>query len=188
MSYIFISGIPASGKSYLAAKLAKRTEAFHLNIDNIREEISKDPKLAYWVNFYWKLDEEKYYKETSCNEQWQNLVGQSEAFWPFILEKIHQVMQTHPKAIFEAVNILPHLAKKDLVFPGVFLLGESEETIYERNKNSPRWGQTVELQRIEADKFFNCEGKKYKEQADKYGYKTFRSANDAEEYLLELLS
>ncbi len=188
MSYVFISGIPASGKSYLATKLAKKTGAFHLNIDHLREEMSKDPKLEYWVNFYWDLDEKKYYEEKSCNDLWKNLVDQSEAFWPFILERIHKIMQFYPKAIFEAVNILPHLAKQGLEFSGVFLLGESEEIIYERNKKSPRWGLTEELQKIEANKFFNCEGKKYKEEAEKFGYKTFRNADDAERYLLGFLS
>lgn len=37
MSYIFIGGIPASGKSYLAKKVSEQTGAFHLNLDTLRK-------------------------------------------------------------------------------------------------------------------------------------------------------
>lgn len=186
MAYIFIGGIPASGKSYLAAKLAKEAGTFHVNLDDLRKDMTKDPKLESWVNFYWNLDEKKYYEESSCDQLWQNLVNQSEAFWPFILEHIKKVQLEHSSAIFEAVNILPHLAKRDLNFTGVYLLGESEEVIFERNKKSPRWGNAEELQRLEAKFFFNCERKMYKKEAVKYGYKTYSSANDAEASLRRL--
>lgn len=38
MSYVFIGGIPASGKSYLARKVAEKTGAFHLDLDTLRKE------------------------------------------------------------------------------------------------------------------------------------------------------
>lgn len=187
MSYIFIGGIPASGKSYLARKLCDETGAFYFSIDNLREEMSKDPKLEYWTNFYWNLNEDDYYKTTSCEGQWRNLVNQSEAFWPRILAEINKIKESHKSAIFEGVNILPHLAKKNLGFPGIFLLGESVEQIFERNKLSPRWGQTESLQRIEAEAFFKCEGKMYQQEAEKYGYKTFRDSRLAEDEIRRLL-
>lgn len=186
MAYVFISGIPASGKSYLAKKLSKETGAFHLNIDHLRRAMKKDPKLKYWVNLYYKLDEVKYYSETPCEQQWENLKNQSEAFWPFILTKIKEVMEKHDSAIFETVNILPHLAKKGLDFLGIYLLGESFEQIFERNKKDPRWGNTEKLQRMEAENFFFCEGPKYKEEAEKYGFKTFTNLEEAEKELLRL--
>lgn len=187
MPYIFISGIPASGKSFLAKKVAQKTGAFHLDTDTLREEMSKDPKIEPWVNFYWNQDEEKYLKETSCEEQWSNLIRQSEAFWPTILEKIKEVKKSHQIAIFESVNILPHLAAKDLDFPGIVLLGESFEQIFERNKKNPRWGSTEDLQRLEAEIFFNCERENYKKEAGKYGFKIFTNQEEAEQELLELL-
>lgn len=183
MSYVFISGIPASGKSFLAEKIAQKIGAFHLDTDTLREEMVKDPAIEPWINFYWKLDEKKYLTETPCYEQWQNLVKQSEAFWPTILEKIKKIKKTHQSAIFESVNILPHLAKRDLDFPGIVLLGESVEQIFERNKKNPRWGKTEELQRLEAEIFFNCERGNYKKEAEKYGFKTFTDSIEAEEEL-----
>jgi len=187
MAYVFIGGIPASGKSHLAKEISEEIGAFYFSTDNLREEFSKDPQLEKWVNFYWNLDEKDYYTNIPCENQWKNLVNQSEALWPKTLERIKQVMQTHAAAIFEGVNILPHLAKKDLDFSGVFLLGESVEQIFGRNKQNPRWGRTEELQKMEAEAFFNCEGKMYKQEAEKYGYKTFRSSEEAKAEVLRLL-
>lgn len=186
MSYVFISGIPASGKSFLAAKLAKETGAFHLDIDTLRSEMNKDPELDAWINFYNNQDEIEYLTITSCEEKWSNLVKQSEAFWPFILKKTEETKKNHKSAIFEAVNILPHLAK-GLDFPGIYLLGESFKQIFERNKKNPRWGKTEELQRLEAETFFNCERENYKREAEKYGFKVFNNSEDAEQELLGLL-
>lgn len=187
MSYIFISGIPASGKSFLARKFAQKTGTFHLDTDTLRDKMAKDSELEPWVNFYWKQDERKYLTETPCDVQWQNLVRQSEAFWPIILKKIKEVQRLHQAAIFESVNILPHLAAKDLDFSGIVLLGESVEQIFERNKKDPRWGKTVSLQKLEAEVFFNCERKNYEREAEKYGFKTFVNPDEAERELLNLL-
>lgn len=186
--YIFIGGIPASGKTYLAKKVAEKTGAFHVDLDTLRQAILKDPTLEYWVNFFFNMDEEKYLEETSCEKHWENLVKQSEAFWPTIINKINGVMKTHKSAVFEGVNILPHLAKKDLHFPGIFLLGKSFEEIFRRITQNPRWGKTEKLQRKEAELFFNCEGSNYQEEVKKYGYKTFNNTNDAEEELIKLLN
>lgn len=187
MSYVFIGGTPASGKTYLAKKVAEQTEVFHLDLDTLRKEMRSDPQLKFWTDFFFNLDEEKYLKETSCEQHWQNLIKQSEAFWPTILNKVNEVILTHKSAIFEGVNILPHLAKKDFNFSGIFLLGGSFEQIFERNKKNPRWGQTEELQRKEAELFFNCDRQKYKEEAEKYGYKTFDNFIAAEQEVLKLL-
>ena len=187
MGYVFIGGIPASGKSYLAREIANEIGTVYFGTDDIREKLSKDPELKHWVNFYWDLDEADYYKNTPCEKQWENLTKQSEAFWPTVLEKIKEIKKKHPQAIFEGVNILPHLAAKDLNFSGVYLLGESVDQIFERNKQNPRWGQTEELQRIEAEMFFNCEGKMYQQEAEKYGFKCFSDSNEAKQELLRLL-
>lgn len=187
MKYVFIGGIPASGKSFLAGKVAKATGALHVSIDGLREEMSKNPELEPWVNLYWKLDEEQYYNTTPCEEQWNNLVKQSEAFWPSILKKVKDVQKSGQFAIFEGVNILPHLAAKDFDFPGIFLLGSSFGEIFERNKRAPRWGNTVSLQKKEAEAFFNCERPNYLKEAKRCGYKTFTDSPEAERELLDLL-
>ncbi len=187
--YIFIGGIPASGKTYLAKKISEESEAFHVNLDTLRKEMRNNPQLIYWTDFFFNQDEEKYLdlKQTSYENHWQNIVKQSEAFWPTIMKKVNEIKKNYPSAIFEGVNILPHLAKKDFDFPGIFLLGESFEQIFERNKQNPRWGQTEKLQKKEAELFFNCDGPKYKEEAGKYGYKTFTSSENAERELMSLL-
>lgn len=152
--YIFIGRIQASGKSYLAKKVAEQTGAFHFDLDTLRKEMSQGPKLKYWVDFFFNQNEEKYLKETSCEEHWQNLVEQSESFWPTIVNKVNEIMSIRKSAIFEGVNILPHLAKKDFNFPGIFLLGKSSEEIFQRNQQNPRWGKTEQLQRLEAKIIF----------------------------------
>lgn len=186
--YVFMGGIPASGKSYLSRKVAEKTGVFHLDTDTLRKEMSSDPQLEYWLNFFWNQNEELYLTETSYEDHWQNLVKQSESFWPTILKRIKGVMESNKSAIFEGVNILPHLAKRDLNFPGIYLLGKSFEEILERNKKNPRWGQTEQLQKLEAELFFNCERPRYKEEAEKYGYKIFENSEESEKELLKLLN
>ena len=65
MQYVFIGGIPASGKSHLARKIAKTTGARHVEIDTWRDEMAVDPKLKYWVDFFWNLDEEKNWRTST---------------------------------------------------------------------------------------------------------------------------
>lgn len=188
MKAIFITGVPASGKSYLAKKLAKAVDGIHVEIDDIREALSHDPRYKKWVNFYLDKDEKDYYTKTTPEEQWNNLVDQSEHIWPAILEAIHKYKDEQKPVIFEAVNILPHLAKKDLNFPGLILLGSSFEDILERNKKDPRWGATEGLQKLEAESFWNIERPLYKREAESCGYKTFEDNDKAFEYAVKLLN
>lgn len=185
MKYVFIGGIPASGKSYLAEKIADKIDAIHIDIDDLRETMGKNPKLEPWVNFFFNQNEREYWENTSCKKHWENLKNQSEAFWPVILKKIKEVQDSGKSAIFEGVNILPHLASRDLNFEGIFLLGESLEIIFERNKKNPRWGKTPKLQKIEAEKFYECERLMYKEEAEKYDFKTFKDSREAEKEILQ---
>ena len=188
MKYAFISGTPASGKSYLAAKVAKAVGALHVEIDDLREEMRSDMELRRWVDFFLNQNEVEYWKNTSCDQQWENLKKQSEAFWPKVLERIRKVQGSETQAIFEGVNILPHLAAKDLQFPGIILVGGSLEDIFERNKKEPRWGKTEELQRKEAEAFYNCERPKYTVEAEKHGYQVFSDIKEAEKKMLEIFT
>ena len=139
------------------------------------------------MDFFWNQDEKEYWRTTNCEQQWENLRNQSEAFWPTLLKKIKDVQKSGKSAIFEGVNILPHLAREDLGFQGIVLLGESFEKILERNKEKPRWGNTEELQIQEAEVFWNCERPRYKQEAEKYRFKIFADPILAEEELIRLL-
>ena len=187
MNNVFISGIPASGKSYLADKISKLVNCLHVDVDSLRDKMIKDHNLELWVNFFQKKDEQTYWETITVKKHWRNLVKQSEAFWPTILTIIKKTQITKQPAIFEGVNILPHLAHRDLNFPGIVLLGESKKTIFERLKRDPRWGKVTDLQRIEAQWFLKHEGNLYKKEAKKYGYKTFYNNNEAKEEILRLL-
>jgi hypothetical protein len=53
--------------------------------------LSKDEKYKKWIHFYLDQDEHTYYTNTTFDEQWNNLVNQSEALWPAILNKINEL-------------------------------------------------------------------------------------------------
>ena len=169
MNCAFISGIPASGKSYLAAKVARELGIRHIAVDDWREEMACDPELKKWVNFFFDLEEEEYWRTTSPEEQWENIRKQSEAFWPTIARKIKEVQRSGEGTIFEGVNLLPHLVRKDLDVEGIVLLGESLDLIWERNRMDPRWGKTEELQKKEAEAFWYGERPRYQSEAGDLG-------------------
>lgn len=187
MSHLFITGIPTAGKSYLGKKLAEITGGLHLNLDDLREGLVNDERYKKWVNFYLDQDEYAYLTQTSPEKQWQDLINQSEALWPAFLAEIEKHQNDSRLVIFESVNILPHLAKRDLKFPGIVLVGESLEETLNRNIESPRWGDTLELQKLEAKSFFNIERPYYKAEAEKYNYPVFEKADRALEYLTKNL-
>jgi len=184
---LFITGIPASGKTTLAEKLAIELNAIVVNLDDVRDTIKNTEKYEKWISFYFNKDEEKYFNENSPDDRWQDLLDQSEAFFGVFKNEIDKYENEKQIVIFECVNLLPHLAHRYLDFPGVVLLGESYETILERNKKDPRWGHTEILQEIEARDFFYEQGSRYKSEAKKYNYPCFNSSDEAFEYCLNLL-
>jgi 2-phosphoglycerate kinase len=185
---LFITGIPTAGKSYLAKKLAEEVGGVCVSVDDVREELAKDQRYKKWVNYYLDQDEYTYYTTTTYAEQWKNLVAQSEGFWPGILTALAQYADEDRPVIFEGVNILPHLAHKDLQIPGIVIIGRSLEETLERNMREPRWGATEELQKLEADAFFNGERPHYKDDAEKYGYPVFETPNEAWATAVQILT
>ncbi len=189
---IFITGIPTSGKSYLAKKLADTTGGIAVLLDDSRESLATvSSEYKKWTNFYIDQDEESYYTKTEPDKMWDNLVKQSEGLWPGFIEKINEYASEAKPVVFECVNILPHLASKDLGFPGVCLIGKSRSAGYEqtleRIKKDPRWGRTPRLQELEAKSFFYVERPHYEEEAKKYGYLVFETADEAFEVALRFL-
>ncbi|TAK57726.1 hypothetical protein EPO17_01210 [Patescibacteria group bacterium] len=176
---LFITGIPTSGKSYLAKRLAESIGGVAVLLDDLRESLCDDEKYKKWVNFYLDQNEKEYLTKTSNEDMWKNLVAQSEAIWPAFLNKINYYRDEVRPVIFECVNILPHLAKKNLDFDGVVLLGSSYEETLQRNIADPRWGNTLELQTLEAREFFFAERPRYRSEAEKYGYPVFETADEA---------
>ncbi len=184
---LFISGIPTSGKSYLAKLLAQKVDGIAVLLDDFREGLSENENYLKWTNFYLDKDEKTYLTETTEQKQWQNLVAQSEGLWSAFLDEISKYKDETKPVIFECVNMLPHLVKRDLGFDGVVLIGSSFEETLLRNKKDPRWGNTPELQELEAKTFFYIERPHYKEEALKYGYPVFERADDALRYCFNIL-
>lgn len=185
---IFITGIPTSGKSYLAKQLADKVGGVAVLFDDFRENLAENPEYKKWTNFYLDVDEKEYLTKTIPEKQWENLIAQSEGLWPAFLQEIQKYKDETKPVIFECVNILPHIAKKHLDFPGIVLIGKSYEEILERNIKSPRWGNTHELQELEAKTFFEVERLYYKAEAEKYRYEVFEDYDDAFEKALTLIS
>lgn len=185
---LFITGIPTSGKSHLAKQLADKVGGIPVLFDDFRENLAQNDQYKKWTNFYLDVDEKEYLTKTNPEKQWENLVAQSEGLWPAFLQEIEKYKDETKPVIFECVNILPHIAKKHLDFLGIVLIGKSYEEILERNIKSPRWGNTLELQELEAKTFFEVERPHYKAEAEKYGYKVFENYDDAFAKALELIS
>ncbi len=92
MNSVFITGIPTAGKSYLAKKVADALGISWMKMDAVRDEMKNDPTLESWVNFFWNTNEAEYYPATPPEVQWQNIVNQSEAFWPTKKQKIEEIL------------------------------------------------------------------------------------------------
>lgn len=187
MKMAFITGIPASGKSWLASRVAQKLKLKHYKVDDWRVELRSDPKLLPWVNFFWNQNEQEYWKKTTFAQHWDNLVAQSEALWPEILKRIRQVENNGVSAIIEGVSLLPHLARRDLKFDGLVLLGESFDVIYQRDRRKPRWGKTADLENHEVDVLWECERRYYRHEAEQYGYEAFTDMEKAEQKLIKIL-
>lgn len=184
---LVITGIPTSGKSYLAKLLAEKVDGLAILLDDFREDLSADDDYKKWTNFYLDQDEKTYLTTISSENQWNNLVVQSEGLWPAFLNEISKFKDELKPVIFECVNLLPHLVNKDLDFECVVLIGSTYDETFERNKKEPRWGNTLELQELEAKYFFYVERPHYKEEALKYGYPIFERADDAVDYCVNIL-
>lgn len=179
--HAFVGGTPAAGKSYLVKKFIEESKLpiDYVEIDLFRKEFAKNSELDKWVKIFSSKDEIKYWDEITEKEHFQNLISQSEAFWPEILKKVNEVKKNSEHAIFEAVNLLPHLVHKDFDFPGFFLIQEDMDTLLKRLKKNPRWGGTAEKQQLEAKFFIVWEAKYIREEAGKYNYPVFNNSDEA---------
>lgn len=186
MNSVFITGIPTAGKSYLAEKLCRSLDIRHVKIDDLWDTVEHDAVLGPWFNYFWHKDEAEYYRTSSPKKLWQDIVDQSEAFWPTAKKHIEHILGEGKPAIFEGVSLLPHLMQQ-LPLKGVILVPASEDQVLDRLKAAPRWSDQEELQRIEAHAFFTVERPNYMEEAKKYGYPIFSNPAAGEAELLKLI-
>lgn len=184
---IFITGIPTAGKTHLAKVVAKKVHGIHVDTDEIRHVLRRNPKYKKWVDWYWNQDEYKYYTSTSYQQQWRNLVRQSKKIWPGMMAGICKYNREKRPIIFEGVSLLPHLVKKHLPFKGVVIIGKSKKDVLVRLLKHHRWGRTLTLKQLEADAFFNGERPRYRAEAKKYGYKVFTTADKALRTVLKMV-
>lgn len=183
-----ITGIPTAGKSTLTRKLAEETNGIGVYLDDFREELASDEQYRKWVNFYLDQDEVTYYTTTTPEDEWKNLVAQSEALWPAFLKEIDSFAEEERTVIFECVNLLPHLVKRDLPFPCVVLVGTSYEETLARNREEPRWGSTEQEIELNAKSFWYTERPKYCEEGKRCGFPVFETPDAAHHAALMLLS
>lgn len=186
MNSVFITGTPTAGKSHLAHKISASLGLRHIKIDDLWDTVKDDPALEPWYNYFWHKDEADYYRASPPEKLWQDIVDQSEAFWPTAKKHIEQTLSEGKPAVFEGVSLLPHLMQQ-LPLKGVVLIAASENQIFDRLKAAPRWSETEELQRVEAHAFFTVEGTNYAEQAKRHGYPLFTDPVAAESALLLLI-
>ena len=172
----------------MAKELAQKIGGIAVAFDNVRQNFSNDERYKQWVMFYFNKNEYEYLTQTSPDDIWNNLVKQSEALFPIFAEEIKKYQNETCPIIFECVNLLPHIAKRELYFPGLVMLGDSFETILDHNKKDPRWGKTEELQKLEAKEFFYIQRPWYKAEAKEYNYSAFENYSDALQEGIKILS
>ncbi len=179
--YAFIGGTSSAGKSYIAKRFIEESglPIDYVEIDSFRKDFAKNPELDKWVKVFSNKDELKYWNEITPEEHLKNLISQSEAFWSEIVKKVNEVKNSSEHAIFEAVNLLPHLVSKDFDSPGFFLVEENMETLLKRLNTNPKWGETPEEQQLEAKFFIEWEAKYIRKEAEKYNYPVFNNSDEA---------
>lgn len=189
MRRLFITGNPTAGKSTLRKMIVERTGARAFSVDRVRAEIADDPRYRPFVNFYLDQDERTYIDSTTPDERWVHLIAQSDGLWPPTKERIDgETRADAAPIVFEGVSLMPHLVARD--FPGepiCVVVSSSLDDVLVRLAEQPRWGDTPELQALEAEHFFNVEAPRYRALAEAHGWPVFTSADEALPWCLEKL-
>lgn len=188
MNSIFITGIPTVGKSTLAKKLAAEFGMEIFCTDVAHKEWRDDPELVAWLDFFRNQNETLYWQNTSADQDWKNLVQQSHALWPRIKAPIERALVSKTPTIFEGVNLLPSLVKKDFPqIPGIVLINTNPDTFFARNRQHPRWGRTETLQRQEANAFALEQSPRYAKEGQAAGYWIFEESDEGEVFTSPLI-
>lgn len=133
------------------------------------------------------------------------LEEQHKQLWPEVLAKIREYengkiplksclaarvrkpLSKNRPLIFEGINIRPSLARKDLDFPGIVLVGKSFKEVLEKNRRRPRWGTSEKMLKTGAEAFWYVERPHYIAEAQRYGYKVFEDADKAYAEIVKML-
>lgn len=186
MNSVFITGTITAGKTHLAKNICDSLGIEHIKTDDLWESVKDHPELKQRHDYFWNKDEAEYYRTTTPERLWQDIVDQSEAIWPLVKKQIVKTIEEDRPAIFEGVSLLPHLMKQ-ISMPGIVLLAASEQQTFQRLQQEPRWSDTQELQKVEAHAFFTVENRYYESEAKQYDYPAFQDPLAAEAALLRLI-
>ncbi|HAU65782.1 MAG: hypothetical protein UT30_C0010G0002 [Candidatus Uhrbacteria bacterium GW2011_GWF2_39_13] len=176
---ILIGGAPTTGKSTMAALIAKHLNLPWISTDQIRETMrlvarrEDHPKLFNPEGY----DAQKFLTEFSASQIADMKLEQGEAVWPGIKKFIEDDYTWKEGFIIEGVNILPHLVAKDFAdnkkIRVIFLVDEDTDRIKDVVYNRGLWDEAREYsddlkpKEIEWVLDFSY---KLKVEAEKYGY------------------
>lgn len=142
---ILIGGAPTTGKSTMAALVAKHLNLPWISTDQIRETMrlvarrEDHPKLFNPEGY----DAQKFLTEFSASEIADMELEQGEAVWPGIKKFIEDDYTWKEGFVMEGVNILPHLVAQDFSdnkeVKAVFLVDEDADRIKDVVYNRGLW-------------------------------------------------
>ncbi|MFA6353573.1 MAG: hypothetical protein WCW93_01430 [Candidatus Paceibacterota bacterium] len=182
---LIITGIPTIGKTNLAKQLAEAVGGICVSSEEIRNYLRSNPKYTATTYFWKDKNKRAYYIKTPYNQQWKNLVTQSEQLWEGVLEKINSYKDEERPVIFEGVGMLPHLVHQDLDFPCVVIIGINLKEVIEANKERPEWdSEELELQSVA---LFLGDQPYFKKEAEKYNYPVFKNDSETLKEALKIL-
>lgn len=184
---LFVTGNSTAGKSTLAKLLAEKLGVSRASGDGMRVGLYRDSRYGPIARFYADQKcEAAYYAGTDPDERWENLREQSLALWPPLFFKLLCGYRIRPgPLVFEGVNLMPDLVAQD--FPGtpiVAVVCEDEALVLRRLAEAPRWGNTPELQALEAREIAVEQAPRYRELTLAHGGQVFSSAEAALPYCL----
>ncbi|AKM84209.1 TPA: hypothetical protein DCZ46_03945 [Candidatus Campbellbacteria bacterium] len=178
---ILIGGAPTTGKSTMAALVAKHLNLPWISTDQIRETMRlvarrEDYPKLFNIEGY---DAQKFLTEFSASEIADIELEQSEAVWVGIKKFIENDYTWKKGFVMEGVGILPHLVAKDFSnnkeITSVFLVDEDadriKDVIYNRGlwDDAKKYSDDLKPKEIEWVLDFSH---KLRAEAEKYGYPT----------------
>lgn len=178
-SIILIGGAPTTGKSTMAALVAKHLNLPWISTDQIREIMRSVARREDHSTLFNPegCDAQKFLTEFSASEIADMELEQSKAVWPGIKKLIEDGYPWGKGFVMEGVNILPHLVAQDFSdnkeVKAVFLVDEDADRIKDVVYNRGLWDGAKEysddLKPKEIEWVLDF-SHKLKAEAKRYGY------------------